>query len=95
MPNDGLKGIVVNRICLFLDENPTWNSFNWLKPLCVKVIAAEGEQKASRALREAADVIAESSAALQVQDTGVIRIQWVVLVILACLFPLPISLLYS
>ncbi|XP_023326652.1 band 7 protein AGAP004871 [Eurytemora carolleeae] len=32
-----------------------------------KVIAAEGEQKASRALREAADVIAESSAALQLR----------------------------
>lgn len=32
-----------------------------------KVIAAEGEQKASRALREAADVIGESSAALQLR----------------------------
>ena len=31
-----------------------------------QVIAAEGEQKASRALREAANVIAESSSALQV-----------------------------
>jgi len=31
-----------------------------------KVIAAEGEQKASRALRDAAEVIAESPAALQV-----------------------------
>ena len=31
-----------------------------------KVIAAEGEQKASRALREAAEVIAESPSALQV-----------------------------
>lgn len=31
-----------------------------------KVIAAEGEMKASRALKEAADVIAESPAALQV-----------------------------
>lgn len=30
------------------------------------MIAAEGEQKASRALREAANVIAESSSALQV-----------------------------
>lgn len=30
------------------------------------MIAAEGEQKASRALREAADVISESPAALQV-----------------------------
>ena len=32
----------------------------------IEVIAAEGEQKASRALREAADVISESSSALQV-----------------------------
>ena len=33
----------------------------------VQVIAAEGEQKASRALRDAAEVIAESSSALQVK----------------------------
>ncbi len=32
-----------------------------------KVIAAEGEQKASRALREAADVIAASPSALQLR----------------------------
>merc|ERR1711964_911532 len=32
-----------------------------------KVIAAEGEQKASRALKEAADVISESPAALQLR----------------------------
>lgn len=32
-----------------------------------KVIAAEGEMKASRALKEAADVIVESPAALQVR----------------------------
>ena len=32
-----------------------------------KVIAAEGEQKASRALREAAEVISESPSALQVR----------------------------
>ena len=32
------------------------------------MIAAEGEQKASRALREAANVIAESSSALQVNQ---------------------------
>ncbi|CAG0921163.1 unnamed protein product [Notodromas monacha] len=32
-----------------------------------KVIAAEGEQKASRALKEASDVIAESPAALQLR----------------------------
>lgn len=34
-----------------------------------KVIAAEGEQRASRALKEAADVINESPAALQVRNT--------------------------
>ena len=34
--------------------------------LQIQVIAAEGEQKASRALKEAADVIQESPQALQV-----------------------------
>lgn len=33
----------------------------------VQVIAAEGEQKASRALRQASDVITESAAALQLR----------------------------
>ena len=37
-----------------------------------KVIAAEGEQKASRALREASEVIAESSSALQLRYLQVI-----------------------
>merc|ERR1711923_125847 len=32
-----------------------------------KVIAAEGEQKASRALKEASDIMSESSAALQLR----------------------------
>ena len=32
-----------------------------------KVIAAEGEQKAARALKEASDIISESPAALQLQ----------------------------
>ena len=32
-----------------------------------KVVAAEGEQKASRALKEASDVMSESSAALQLR----------------------------
>ena len=35
-----------------------------------QVIAAEGEQKASRALREAAETIADSHSALQVWDWG-------------------------
>ena len=34
---------------------------------CSQVIAAEGEQKASRALKEAAEVIAESPSALQLR----------------------------
>ena len=34
-----------------------------------QVIAAEGEQKASRALKEAAEVIQESPAALQVRKS--------------------------
>jgi hypothetical protein len=33
----------------------------------IKVIAAEGEQKASRALREASEVIGDSPAALQLR----------------------------
>ena len=33
-----------------------------------KIIAAEGEQQSARALREAADVISESSSALQVSQ---------------------------
>ncbi len=33
-----------------------------------KVIAAEGEQKAARALKEASDIISESPAALQVRN---------------------------
>ena len=37
----------------------------YLKPF--QVIAAEGEQKASRALKEASEVIAESSSALQLR----------------------------
>ena len=35
-----------------------------------KVIAAEGEHKSSRALRHAAEVIKDSSAALQVSQTS-------------------------
>lgn len=38
-----------------------------LKNFFKQVIAAEGEQKASRALREAADVISQSPSALQVE----------------------------
>jgi hypothetical protein len=35
--------------------------------LLIKVIAAEGEQKASRALREASEIIGDSPAALQLR----------------------------
>ena len=35
--------------------------------MLVQVIAAEGEHKASRALKEAADIINESSSALQLR----------------------------
>lgn len=35
--------------------------------ITVQVIAAEGEHKASRALKEAADIINESSSALQLR----------------------------
>ena len=35
--------------------------------LLIKVIASEGEQKAAKALKEAADVISQSPAALQLR----------------------------
>ena len=44
----------------------TFHCFNFLKYF-PQVIAAEGEQKASRALREASEVIADSSSALQLR----------------------------
>ena len=40
------------------------------------MIAAEGEQKASRALREAAEVIAESPSALQVTVVVVVFVNY-------------------
>ena len=43
---------------------PTANNSSLLP---IKVIAAEGEQKASKALKEAADIIAQSPAALQLR----------------------------
>ncbi|KAL3871685.1 hypothetical protein ACJMK2_039669 [Sinanodonta woodiana] len=59
-----------------------------------KVIAAEGEQKASRALKEAADIIAEAPAALQLrylQTLNTISAEKNSTII----FPLPIDLLQS
>ncbi|VDH94008.1 Hypothetical predicted protein [Mytilus galloprovincialis] len=59
-----------------------------------KVIAAEGEQKASRALKEAADVMAESPAAIQLrylQTLNTISAEKNSTII----FPLPIDLMQS
>ena len=47
-----------------------------------KVIAAEGEHKASRALRHAAEVIADSPAALQVTRRIMVVVMVVVMVVL-------------
>jgi len=56
----------VSRHFVFLLHHTT-SSMLHSYPLSVQVIAAEGEQKASRALRDASEVIAESSAALQLR----------------------------
>ena len=48
----------------------------------VQVIAAEGEHKASRALRHAAEVIADSPAALQVTSTIMVAMMLVVMVMI-------------
>ena len=59
----------------FVDKKD-WNLQNTKYP---QVIAAEGEQKASRALREASSTIAESSAALQLRYLQVSQEQfWIV-----------------
>ena len=50
--------------------------------MCVfKVIAAEGEQKASRALKEASEVIAESSSALQLRY---LQVQLIPITVIKC-----------
>ena len=41
------------------------------------MIAAEGEQKASRALREAAETIADSHSALQVRNSVILKFLWI------------------
>ena len=48
----------------------------------VQVIAAEGEHKASRALRHAAEVIADSPAALQVTQRIMVAMTVVVMVMI-------------
>ena len=52
-----------NHIYFVLKRLSAGNDF----PLSLQVIAAEGEQKASRALREASEIISESSSALQLR----------------------------
>lgn len=54
-----------------------------------KVIAAEGEQKASRALREASEVIGDSPAALQLRYLQVIVLNVVVMPQLSILILFP------
>ena len=53
-----------------------------ISPPLVQVIAAEGEHKASRALRHAAEVIADSPAALQVTSTIMVAMMLVVMVMI-------------
>ena len=47
------------------------NRINWLFS---KVIAAEGEQRSARALKDAADVISQSPAAIQLRYLQVIKL---------------------
>lgn len=79
-------------IVRFLSDNGWHVNVKWYD--VVQVIAAEGEQKASRALKEAADVISESPAALQLrylQTLNTISAEKNSTII----FPLPIDLLHS
>lgn len=79
-------------IVRFLQDNGWHVNVKWYD--VVQVIAAEGEQKASRALKEAADVISESPAALQLrylQTLNTISAEKNSTII----FPLPIDLLHS
>lgn len=79
-------------IVRFLQDNGWHVNVEWYN--VVQVIAAEGEQKASRALKEAADVISESPAALQLrylQTLNTISAEKNSTII----FPLPIDLLHS
>ena len=50
-----------------IDGNTHCTSFNTSQTIYFQVIAAEGEQKASRALKEASDIISESKSALQLR----------------------------
>ena len=63
---ESLKFLVLQTVLSPLTTHVTFHGFNFLKYF-PQVIAAEGEQKASRALREASEVIADSSSALQLR----------------------------
>ncbi len=66
-----MKGSTLFILLVRAREVAEWNNFSLLFRL--QVIAAIGEQKASKALQEAATVIAESPSALQVRK-NVIRL---------------------
>ena len=64
--------VEVSQVCVVVLRHQTLNTISLL--ICslfftpfLQVIAAEGEQKASRALKEASEVISESSSALQLR----------------------------
>jgi len=60
--------------------------------IVIQVIAAEGEHKASRALKEAADIINESSSALQLRYLQTLN-QITAEKNSTIIFPMPIDLL--
>ena len=59
-------------LCFVIKDGHCWpnQALNLITPINdnLQVIAAEGEQKASRALKEASDIISESPAALQLRS---------------------------
>ena len=58
---------ILGHICIALHHMNVLYIYKHARCFSVKVIAAEGEQKASKALREASIVMAESSSALQLR----------------------------
>ena len=73
-----LLHLLLHLLLLFLLLNPLL-----LLLLLSQVIAAEGEQKASKALREASMVMAESSSALQLRYLQVIIITVINIIIIS------------
>ena len=63
-------------ICIFIFCNSYKNNITTLS----QVIAAEGEQKASKALREASIVMAESSSALQLRYLQVLKQMYICMI---------------